>query len=341
MKILTISIAAYNVEKFLDKTLSSLCNESLSEDLEVLIIDDGSKDKTGDIAKQYEKKYPNIFRYVYKENGGHGSTINKGIELAQGKYFRVLDGDDYFSTEALTCFIERLKKTEEDVVISDYRCVDEHGKIYCDPYVKVGGSYAFSGLLDNNIYDVDDTLMTSLLFVIPSITIKVELLKTANVYITEKCFYVDMEYDLYAILLAKRFVYFKTPIYMYFKSRTGRTDNSVAKKNMIKNIAMQEKVLFSMIDIYRMYRGNIFLEEKKKLVMSRISTMLGGIIRTYMLMPESSEKIRLLDLQIKNKSCEVYEMVDDDRFIRYVRRKNYILVPFIKVAYKIWLMCKG
>ena len=94
MKILTISIAAYNVEKFLDKTLSSLCNESLSEDLEVLIIDDGSTDKTGNIAKQYEKKYPNIFRYVYKENGGHGSTINKGIELAQGKYFRVLDGDD-------------------------------------------------------------------------------------------------------------------------------------------------------------------------------------------------------------------------------------------------------
>ena len=97
MKLLTISIAAYNVEKFLDKTLSSLCNESISEDVEVLIIDDGSKDKTSDIAKKYEKKNPKIFKYVYKENGGHGSTINKGIELAQGKYFRVLDGDDYFS----------------------------------------------------------------------------------------------------------------------------------------------------------------------------------------------------------------------------------------------------
>lgn len=337
MKILTISIAAYNVEKFLDKTLSSLCNERLSEDLEVLIIDDGSTDKTGDIAKQYETKYPNIFRYVYKENGGHGSTINKGIELAQGKYFRVLDGDDYFSAEALPCFIERLKTTEEDVVISDYRCVDEHGKIYQDPYVKVGGTYVFSGLIDNNSYDVDDKLMTYLLFVIHSITIKTDLLRKADIKITEKCFYVDMEYDLHAMLLAKRFTYFKMPIYMYLKNHN---DNSVAKKNMIKNIAMQEKVLFRMIDIYRIHRADILSAGKQRTVMRKISAMLGGIMRTYMLMPESSEKIRLLDLQIKNTSCEVYEMVDDDRFIRYVRSKNYILVSFIKVAYKIWLMCK-
>lgn len=337
MKILTISIAAYNVEKFLDKTLSSLCNESLSEDLEVLIIDDGSTDKTGNIAKQYEKKYPNIFRYVYKENGGHGSTINKGIELAQGKYFRVLDGDDYFSTDALLCFIERLKTVDEDVVISDYRCVDESGKIYKDPYVKVGGSYAFSGLVDNKVYDVNDALMTTLLFVIHSITIKAELLKKANVSLTEKCFYVDMEYDLYCMLLAKKIRYFHLPVYMYFKSRN---DNSVAKKNMIKNIAMQEKVLFKIIDIYNLYKDHILSEGKQKLVIERISAMLGGIIRTYMLMSDTLAKIKLIDIQIKSKSYEAYTMMGKGWFIRCVRTGNYMFVPLIKVVYKIWLGCR-
>ena len=77
-KILTVSVAAYNVEKYLDQTLSTLNDKRLIEDIEVLIIDDGSKDHTKDIALEYQAMAPEIFKYIAKDNGGHGSTINKG-----------------------------------------------------------------------------------------------------------------------------------------------------------------------------------------------------------------------------------------------------------------------
>ena len=101
MKILTISVAAYNVEKTLDKTLESFNDARVYNDLEVLIVDDGSKDNTKLVAQKYEKIAPQTFKYVEKENGGHGSTINKGISLATGKYFKVIDGDDWVDTDAL------------------------------------------------------------------------------------------------------------------------------------------------------------------------------------------------------------------------------------------------
>lgn len=109
-KILTISVAAYNVEKTLSKTLDSFNDSRIYDDVEVLIIDDGSKDKTKDIAEKYEKLVPQMFKYIKKSNGGHGSTINKGITLATGKYFKVIDGDDWVDTDSLIKFVEKLSK---------------------------------------------------------------------------------------------------------------------------------------------------------------------------------------------------------------------------------------
>ena len=77
-KILTITVPAYNVERFLDQTLASFADERVLDLLEVLIVDDGSKDHTAEITKRYEEKYPQTFRLISKENGGHGSTINRG-----------------------------------------------------------------------------------------------------------------------------------------------------------------------------------------------------------------------------------------------------------------------
>ena len=92
MKTLTISVAAYNVEETLGKTLESFNDSRVYSDLEVLIVNDGSTDHTKEIAQKYEKLAPETFKYVEKENGGHGSTINKCISVATGKYFKVIVG---------------------------------------------------------------------------------------------------------------------------------------------------------------------------------------------------------------------------------------------------------
>ena len=112
-KLLTVSVASYNVEKTLRKTLDSFCDKRYIDYIEVLIEDDGSTDKTQDIGKEYEMKYPQSFRYIKKDNGGHGSTINKSIELAQGLYFKVIDGDDWVDNNDFNELINVLKKYKE------------------------------------------------------------------------------------------------------------------------------------------------------------------------------------------------------------------------------------
>ena len=95
MKVLTVLVPTYNVEKYLRRCLDSLLLPEVLEEIEVLVVNDGSKDGSADIARAYEKKYPQTVVFVDKENGGHGSTINVGIEKAQGTYFKVLDSDDW------------------------------------------------------------------------------------------------------------------------------------------------------------------------------------------------------------------------------------------------------
>lgn len=119
------------MEKFLNQVLDSLVDEQVLADLEVLVISDGSTDNTVDIANKYVKKYPSTFKVIEKENGGWGSTVNKGMELATGKYFKLLDGDDWFYTENLVGFIQYLKNTEADMILSAFGMYDDSlGKVY-------------------------------------------------------------------------------------------------------------------------------------------------------------------------------------------------------------------
>ena len=107
-KILSISVAAYNVEQFIVQNIESFLGTSVSSKIEVLIIDDGSKDCTAQIVKEYEMKYPEIIKLIHQENSGPGSTVNNGIQHANGKYFRMVDGDDWVNTNDLENYIHFL-----------------------------------------------------------------------------------------------------------------------------------------------------------------------------------------------------------------------------------------
>ena len=107
-KVLTIAIPSYNVERYLEHGLASYCSPKLESGLEVIVVDDGSTDATALIAESFVKRSPSIFKVISKENGGHGSTINAALQQARGKYFRVVDGDDWVCTQGLIDLVERL-----------------------------------------------------------------------------------------------------------------------------------------------------------------------------------------------------------------------------------------
>lgn len=336
MKVLTVSIAAYNVGKFLEQTLDSLCDERYIEDIEVLVIDDGSKDNTGCIAKDYESRYPNSIKYVAKENGGHGSTINKGIELATGKYFRILDGDDYVDKDGFFEYINKLKGCETDVVITDYWWVD-------DLHNKYPHNHKIFGKLETGKVFEYDKSMDSSLFGLSTLSIKTDLLIQAAFEITEKCFYVDVEFIIWAIYLSKNYIYFNEKVYMYRCVGTGQ--NSVNKVNMLKNVSMQEKVALKLCCLYEKFKKDIDLsEDKKDLILQRITMSIGATYRTYMLYDSFADfKSHLLafDTFIKNQSNDVYVFTYGNKFIKYLRIFDFKLLRGVRRVYLSYLKVKG
>ena len=119
-KILSIVIPTYNMEKYLDKCLTSLIisDKKLFESLEVLVVIDGAKDRSSEIAHNYQEKYPNVIRVIDKENGNYGSCVNRGLLEAVGKYFLVLDADDSFDNDCFLEYLKNIQNLDVDLIIN-------------------------------------------------------------------------------------------------------------------------------------------------------------------------------------------------------------------------------
>ena len=115
-KVLSVSVAAYNLGSMIEQCLDSFIQEDILERVEVLVTDDGSKDNTAEIVVEYEKKYPGTFRLIRQKNAGPGSTVNSGLAHATGKYFRMVDGDDWVNTKEMKAYLVYLESNETDMV---------------------------------------------------------------------------------------------------------------------------------------------------------------------------------------------------------------------------------
>ena len=123
MKLLSIAIPSYNSEEYMRHCVDSLLTGG--EEVEILIVDDGSKDSTPQIADEYQEKYPSIVKAIHQPNGGHGEAVNTGIKNATGFFYKVVDSDDWVdqeSYEKILAFLREAVKEEEplDMLISNY-----------------------------------------------------------------------------------------------------------------------------------------------------------------------------------------------------------------------------
>ncbi|MDO4620015.1 MAG: glycosyltransferase family 2 protein [Lachnospiraceae bacterium] len=223
-KILTISIAAYNVEAYIRETLESLLHDDIADDLEILVIDDGGTDHTLEIAAAYAEVYPESVICVHKENGGYGSTINTGIARAKGKYFKQLDGDDWYDAEGLRSLVRVLKQTDADLVLSSYYKVTEPKmtKEYCD----------IAEHLPAGQYSMEELTFPKCVSMY-SVTYKSQLLREHNIRIAEHCFYTDCEYATYPNAFVKTVEVTHDPVYCY---RLGRAGQSMSLEGLRRHI---------------------------------------------------------------------------------------------------------
>ena len=231
--VLTIAIPCYNMEKYIDVCLSKICIPSLIDDLEIIVVDDGGHDRSADLVKMYSSLYGDKIRLIQKENGGHGSCINTGIANANGKYFKLVDADDYCEPMALIQHIEFLKNCDADAVVTNYNHFYDDGHTDEVSYVS---------RLQEREYTTDefiDAMLVDTSFIsyahMHSLTYKTSVLK--NVKITEHSFYVDNEYIVYPFKNVKKLVYQNISLYQYYLGRPGQSVNpEIAKKRSNQNL---------------------------------------------------------------------------------------------------------
>lgn len=237
--LLTVAIPAYNVELYIEETVSSILKSKYTNDIEIIIVNDGSTDSTLEISNNLSSKYPCV-KVINKNNGGHGSAINYGIKYATGKYFRLLDGDDWFDASEFDKYIELLKKEEADIVFTDLmECFIKNNFNRPVTY--------YSHLPEYKMLELDNISFPKWGPMLPTTTIKTTLLKKSNFKIDEHCYYVDQEYNLACYLYAKTATYYPLMIYHYRLERDGQ---SMEKNSLIKNVASHEKVCTRLLKEY-------------------------------------------------------------------------------------------
>lgn len=238
-KLLSVSVAAYNVEATLREALDPFLACVNKEKLDVIIVDDGSKDETTKIAREYVEKAPSIFRLIQKENGGWGSTLNSGIKASTGKYFKQLDGDDYFSVENLDDFLSFLETSTADMVYSPFVTFDDstHGIIR-----QIG---AYSCFPEGEIIYLDE--LTDFCPAMHDLAVRTELLQKNGIRITEHCFYTDVEYVLKTYNACYTMQYYSKPIYYY---RIARDGQSMSLTGVRKHYKDHQKMLITMLEYY-------------------------------------------------------------------------------------------
>lgn len=271
-KMLTVSIAAYNVEKYLDKCLASLADDRLNDTLEVLIVNDGSTDHTSIIAEKFVNKYPNIFKLINQKNGGHGATIMCGLKHAKGKYFRILDGDDWLDTENLCQLINHMKDLNCHLIVTPYYFVDYNSQKYTlnqlPTNLDIGNIKDFKTIF----YRGDVITYLS----IHSLTVKTDLLRENVFELLKHTFYEDAEFMLKATAFAKNVIFADLPIYCYL---VGNASQSISQDNMVKKYDHHDRVLKSCITYYLNNKKNL-TREYQQYVVFRISTLASTQFRT-------------------------------------------------------------
>lgn len=241
-KVLTIVIPAYNMEEYVGRCLKSVALSDLKDDLEVLVINDGSKDSTLSIARDFEDRFPSVIRVIDKPNGGWGSAINVGIEQASGTFFKILDSDDWFDSEALRDFCKLLREIEE----TEVDLVASSSVTYCVD--KIESEYVFPKSVCDKIIPYSEHAQRTEYIRIPmaNIAYRTTILRNNDIHLVDR-YYADLDYDLTPLIYVRAIWFTQINLYRYFRGREGQ---STSIDSYIKHVDDYLKVNCKLIEYF-------------------------------------------------------------------------------------------
>ena len=355
-KLLSVVVPSYNASKYLDFNLQSFLRPSVPEKLEVIVVDDGSTDDTARIADAYHEKYPETIKVIHKENGGHGSGINAGLRAATGKYFKLVDADDWVDHEALERLLDYIASfdaaaanadTDIDAaqVQADVKARARNKAVYCPDVIynnyywrltdeakspdayerKTEFTEPFSGVEYRKVYDFE-SIADRCYVKMHNMTIRTDILREHQIQIDEHCYYVDMEYILYPMPYVETIAFLPEFLYQY---QIGRQGQSMDPAKMQRNATQYDHVLASIYAYYDAHCREIKQPNRKKYIDRLISRFYASRIKILLSMPDASRR--------KNEFITMEEVLYRDypdiyaanvnKPIRLLRGSKYVLYP--------------
>lgn len=328
--LLTVIVPSYNAQAYLGKNLTSLCEggQRMADRarVEILVINDGSSDRTGAIGEYYAGTYPGLVRVIHKENGGHGSGINCGVREAAGRWLKVVDADDWVDPEGFFHLLEALEKSEDDAVVSGFYWRYDNGSGDEETFEKkVEIREPFPGVQYGVSYKFDE-IADRLYLKMHGITWRTEMIRNVPCAIDEHCYYVDAEYILYPIPWVKRISFVADFVYQY---RIGRGGQSVSPEKMIQNKKNYDKVLESLFHYYeRCSKGEIPCSQAALAYMERgIARIAAGKIKILLSLPsgrEARNELVQFEHQLKSQYPSIYR-ANGNRAVSLLRLSRYSL----------------
>ncbi len=301
MKLLTFTVPCYNSQNYMCRCVDSLLVGG--EDVEIIIVDDGSVDDTGKIADEYARKYPSIVRVIHQENGGHGAGLNAGLNHATGLYFKVVDSDDWVDEESYHQILDTLHNLCSagcmlDMMISNF--------VYEKEGARHKSATRYHNILpQGQLFGWEETRNFKIgkYILMHSVIYRTQLLRDCHLVLPKHTFYVDNLFVYVPLPYVKTMYYLDVDFYRYY---IGRDDQSVNEKNMIKNIDQQIKVNKLMVDAYDLWKISDRHLRHYMLNYLEIITVISTVMLLKSGTEENLEKKRELWTYIKNADIRLF-----------------------------------
>ena len=317
MKQLSIIIPAYNMEAYLPQCVDSMIRTTSRTALEIVIVNDGSEDKTLRIAQKYAEKYPDTVRVIDKENGNYGSTINAALPIVQGEYVKILDADDTFEGSLLTSFLTTLRKL---------RGVD----VLVTPYVEVGklrerkvkyNIYGRKVYENGKVYDAEQIFADGAIrfFAMHGLCYRTELLRQINYKQSEGVSYTDQEWAFYPLSHIETIAFADIPLYRYNTTREGQTmDEAVVMRSLSQLVTVTEAL------------AKYFLElpieelsaERVAFLQNYVADRIRIVLRKYLLVMSDAE---FAESDFEKAYARMMKLVDDCEIVNFTVPVNNML----------------
>lgn len=305
MKILSVAIPCYNSQEYMCHAVESVLVGG--EDVEVLIVDDGSTDDTAKIADRLERKYPGIVKAIHQENGGHGEAVNAGLRHASGLYFKVLDSDDWLDRESLVKVLETFRKFIREGKLIDMMLFNY---VYEKPSVHKHKAIRYEGVFpQERIFGWSDIrkFKISQNILMHSVIYRTQMLLDCGLELPKHTFYVDNIFVYVPLPSVKTMYYMNVDLYRYF---IGREDQSVNEQVMMGRIDQQLKVNKIMVDAYDLTKVR---NKKLRDYMVKYLAMMMTVSSVFLIKEgteQSLEKRAELWRYLKNASKGMYRLVN-------------------------------